>query len=89
MTRLEPRKELVTAVLLLVFGVAILPALIYLVGTLVVGPYEDGSGISGLYGKLFQALIEPQAAAWLLILSPYVVVVLLRAVIALGPRKSM
>jgi hypothetical protein len=82
------RKELITAMLLLAFGIALLPALIYFVGTTVVGPFEDAYGLAGLYTNLLQALVEPQVAAWLLVVSPYLVVQLLRAVIALRPSRG-
>lgn len=86
---MDARKELTAAVVLLIFGVAVLPALIYLVGVIIIGPYEGDGGIGGLYGSLLRALGEPQAAAWLLILSPYAVVQLLRAALLLRPRKTM
>jgi len=79
----NPRRELVAAALLILFGLAALPGLIYLVGTTIIGAYENEGGIGTFYDSIFQALTSPRATAWLLILSPYFVVQLLRAVVAL------
>ena len=83
MIRLDPKKELLAAALSFGFGLGVLPALIYLVGTVVVGTYEGDGGLAALYSELFRALGDTQAAAWLLVLSPYLVVQLLRAACAL------
>lgn len=69
-------KEALLAVALLAFGLICLPALIYLVGQQIVGPYDDG--IFGLYQAIGDSLIAGNGFAWILVLSPYVSVLLLR-----------
>jgi hypothetical protein len=69
-------KEVLLAVALLAFGMIGLPPLIFLVGQQVVGAYEDG--IVGLYQAIGNALVAGNAFAWILILSPYLSVLLVR-----------
>ena len=69
-------KETLLALALLAFGLICLPALIYLVGQQVVGEYQSGS--LGLYQAIGEALIEGNVFAWILVLSPYLTVQLLR-----------
>jgi hypothetical protein len=75
--------ELSLAALLFCFGLTLLPLSIYWVGSFVVGPYSDTTGIMGLLGAIWTGLGQGQPSAWLLVLSPYVVVQLARLTRAL------
>jgi hypothetical protein len=70
--------ELAVALVSLVFGVALLPLLIFYVGVATLGRYE-GAGPLHLYGSLFAGLKEGSPAAWLVILGPYGLYLLFRA----------
>lgn len=77
------KSELVVFAVLFAFGLLALPALVYLVGLEVVGAYEGPDGIWSLYAAILAALARGAIAAWLLVLSPYVVIQLLRVLAAL------
>lgn len=72
------RKELLIAAALLGFGALLLPYAIYIVGQQIVGEYEGDGGPVGLGVAIWTGLVQGQWAAWLLVLSPYVVIQLLR-----------
>ncbi len=72
------RFEIVLASILLAFGLFILPALIYIVGTLLLGPYGEKAGLGRFYADFFGDLIEPSGRAWALALGPFVLVSVLR-----------
>lgn len=74
-------KEAVIALAALALGLIGLPAMVYLVGQLLVGEYE--AGLSGFYEAIGAALVEGRWYAWLLVLSPYIVIQLLRFVFRL------
>jgi len=71
------RNEAILAGLLLAFGLFILPVAIYFVGLQIIGNYEGGGAV-GLVLELWSALVRADAVAWVLVLSPYFVVQLLR-----------
>lgn len=66
-------RELVLGLLLLGIGAMALPLAVYWVGQQVVGEYGTGGGPFDLLNDLWTALARAEAAAWLLVLSPYVV----------------
>jgi hypothetical protein len=70
--------ELVAALVSLVFGVALMPILIFYAGVAILGRYE-GAGLGHLYGSVFAGLKEGSTAAWLVILGPYTLFLLFRA----------
>jgi hypothetical protein len=70
--------ELVVAGVSLAFGVALMPVLIFYVGVATLGRYE-GAGLAHLYASLFAGLKEGSPAAWLVILGPYALYLLFRA----------
>jgi hypothetical protein len=78
-------KEAVLAALLLALGLLALPAAIFVVGRQIMGPYEGENGLASLAGAIWTALGTGQPAAWALVLSPYLVVQLVR--LALGLRR--
>jgi len=69
-------KETLLALALLAFGLFCLPAMVFLVGQQLVGEYENG--LLGLYEAIADALISGNGFAWILILSPYLTVQLIR-----------
>lgn len=71
------KNEAILAVLLFAFGLFVLPVAIYFVGQQIIGDYE-GDGVIGLVLALWSALVRADAVAWILVLSPYLVVQLLR-----------
>jgi hypothetical protein len=86
MNRTTAAREVFLALGLIACGLIVLPAIVYLVGTQVVGPYS--AGISGFYGAIGDALATGRAFAWLLILSPYLCFLLLRTCLWLRPSRQ-
>jgi hypothetical protein len=75
------RRELIIAGVLAAIGLIALPLAIYFVGQRIVGPY-GGEGTEGgsldLSASIWAAMAGGDWAAWLLVLSPYVFVQLIR-----------
>jgi hypothetical protein len=76
-------RETWIAATLLAFGVLALPPAIYLVGQQVFGPYDAEGGLTSLVDRVWLDLAQGEPVAWLLVLSPYVVVQLGRASLTL------
>lgn len=70
-------KELLIAAILLSFGTLLLPVAVFMVGQQILGSYEGG-GVADLSQAVWSALLAGRASAWLLVLSPYLVIQLLR-----------
>jgi hypothetical protein len=62
--------ELGLAALGLLFGVGIMPVLIFYAGIATLGRY-DGANLGQLYRSLFVGLGQPSIAAWVVLLGPY------------------
>ena len=62
--------ELGLAALGLLFGVSIMPALIFYAGVATLGRYE-GASLGRLYHSLFAGLAQPSIASWVVFLGPY------------------
>ena len=75
---LRLKRELAIAAVLLAFGLVVLPYAIYFVGVQIIGDYESEDGALGLGLTIWSALAGGEWAAWVLVLSPYAVVQLLR-----------
>lgn len=74
------RKELILAAVLIAVGIAVLPAAIYQVGQRLLGEYStEGAGVLHLYGQILRDMGAGRPAAWLLVLSPWLGILLLRA----------
>ena len=71
---------------LLLFGVVLLPVLVYAVGQAVFGAYE-GDGFGGFYDNLAGRLGRGEGAAWFLVLSPLIGITLVR-LLAWGWRRT-
>lgn len=73
------RRELLLAGVLIPAGLFIVPMAIFFTGQTLLGSYsEDGQGIGHLYGTVFGDLAAGSLFAWLLVLSPWLGVQLLR-----------
>ena len=72
------RKQTLIAMMLLGFGLLPLPVMVYWVGTQVVGPYEAEGGLWALVGNVWGDLTSGNPLAWILVLSPYLIIQLLR-----------
>jgi hypothetical protein len=70
--------ELLAAGVALIVGVALMPILIFYVGVATLGRYE-GASVGATYASVFSGLKEPSLAAWLVILGPYALYLLFRA----------
>lgn len=70
--------EMIAAGLCLAVGVALMPILIFYIGVATLGRYE-GAGVGPLYASVFAGLREPSLAAWSVILGPYALFLLFRA----------
>jgi len=70
-------REALAAALALALGSALLPAVIYLAGTTLLGRY-DGASLARTYSTVFSGLSAPSPAAWIVLLGPYLLYQLLR-----------
>jgi len=75
-------RELVIAGIMLIIGLVAVPIAVYFVGQAVVGPYQDDGGLVSLLGQVWTELFDFRIAAWILVLSPYAIVLLLRAAVS-------
>ena len=73
------QREVAFAAGALAFGLLVLPPAIYFVGVRMLGDYEGG-GLMGLSEAIWADLLSLRLPAWLLVLSPYLVLLLARAV---------
>ena len=73
------RRELIVLGVLAAIGFLLLPMAVYLVGQQILGDYStDGRGIWSLYGHVYGDLASGSMWAWLLCLSPWLTVTLVR-----------
>jgi len=79
--------ELVLAITLIAFGLVGLPIAVYWVGQVVIGEYESDGGAGGLVGAVWDGLGSGSAPAWILVLSPYVVIQLFRTALAVARKR--
>ena len=86
MNRTKLARESLLAIGLIAVGLIVLPAIVYFVGQRVIGPYSDGIG--GLYAALGDALITGNVFAWILVLSPYLCILLIRCFWWLRPPRK-
>jgi hypothetical protein len=69
--------EAVTLGLAVLFGLLIMPVLIYIAGSLVLNAYDNG-GVFALYFDFFKGLFEPRPSCWIVLLGPFVFLTLFR-----------
>lgn len=82
------RFELVFASVWLAIGLFALPAVIYTVGTMALGPYGENAGLGRFYGDFFRDLALPSIRAWTLVLGPLIIVSLIRLIFVGVHRKA-
>jgi hypothetical protein len=70
--------ELVAAGVGLLLGVTLMPVLIFYAGVAALGRF-DGASLPNLYASLFAGLREASTASWVVILGPYGLYLLFRA----------
>ena len=75
------KRELTIAAVLLLIGLVPVPIAVYFVGQAVVGPYEGAAGLFGIMGQIVADLTGFRLGAWILVLSPYLIIQLLRVAI--------
>ena len=73
------RREVAIAAGCLAFGLIVLPLAVYVVGQRVLGEYAADSGALGLAESIWRDFLSLRLPAWLLVLSPYLTLQLLRA----------
>ncbi len=81
------KREILIAIVLLAIGLAALPAAIYLVGQQIMGPYESEAGLTGLMDHIWADLTAGAPQAWLLVLSPWLVIQTARLAMRIGRRR--
>lgn len=74
------RFELIFASLWLAFGLFLLPALIFSVGSALLGTYGENAGLSTFYIDFFGDLADGSGRAWSIALGPLVLIYLIRAI---------
>lgn len=82
------RFELIFASVWIGFGLLALPALIYWIGAMLLGPYGETAGLGTFYLDFFRDLAEPTARAWTLLLGPWVTVSVLRLIFRTKPGTA-
>ncbi|MGI9291404.1 MAG: hypothetical protein ACR2QG_09055 [Gammaproteobacteria bacterium] len=51
-----------------------IPVIIYIGGSIIVGPYEGQSGLIGMMGNIYVDALRLKLSAWVLLLSPLLLV---------------
>lgn len=84
------KKELLIFSILFFIGALVLPFCIYIVGQSVIGEYSPDSGAFGLVMAIWGDLTRFRLGAWILVLSPWAVISLLRLAIGFlrAPARS-
>jgi len=76
--KFRPGKELFIATVVLALSLTLLPVAVYFVGVRVVGDYAADGSVWDLLYHVWTDLVEVRLSAWLLVLSPYLIILLLR-----------
>ena len=69
--------EAVTFGLAMLVGLLVMPALIFIAGSVTLGSYANG-GLFSLYGDFFAGLFEPRGSFWLVLAGPFVFLTVFR-----------
>jgi hypothetical protein len=83
------KRELVIAAVLFGFGFLALPFAIYWVGTELIGEYAPEANVLTLAERIWTDLLRLEPVAWLLVLSPYAVLQLMRLTRRVWRRRSV
>jgi hypothetical protein len=83
------RFELIFASVWLAIGLFVVPALVFWVGIVLLGPYGDGrgAGMATFYGDFYADLASGEVRAWVLALGPLLLITLIRGVF-IGARSK-
>ena len=76
--RTNLQKELVIAGVLIGFAVLVLPLGVFWVGQGLIGQYAPGAGMLDLAESIWWELMQLRIGAWILVLSPYLIVQIAR-----------
>ena len=80
----RPGRELAIGVAALLAGALLMPLLIWVAGSVALGPYANG-GYFALLGDFLRGLVTGSLACWIVLAGPYAVISLLRLLrLALG-----
>ena len=74
------KKESLLFLYLFLAGILLLPIAIYSIGYALFGEYS-GTGFSAFYGSLHSSLRSGELAVWFLVLSPYLILQIIRGAI--------
>ena len=74
------KKESLLFLYLFLAGILLLPIAIYFIGFTLFGEYS-GTGFSAFYGSLHSSLRSGELAVWFLVLSPYLILQLIRGAV--------
>ena len=74
------QKEVFLALACILFGLLLLPALIYMVGAQLLGAYGGGPHIGSFYGDYFRNLVAGTGRTWFIVLSPYLFLMIMRGI---------
>jgi hypothetical protein len=77
------RRELIALGASLAVGLLLVPPLLWLAGARALGPYSGG-GIAALFANFFRGLASGSLAFWLVALGPFLVLTVLRALLAVA-----
>lgn len=83
------QRETAIAAVALGFGFVVLPFAIFFVGQSVIGDYASDAGAMTLAETIWRDLFALRLPAWLLVLSPYIMVQLLRWIRRIWRPKSL
>lgn len=83
------QREAAIAAVAIGFGALVLPFAIYFVGQSMIGDYAPDAGAMALAESIWLDLAALRPAAWLLVLSPYVTLQLLRWIRRIWRPKSL
>jgi len=76
--RSRARFELAFASGLLAFGLFALPAIVFVVGVTLLGPYGENRGMGAFYANFFRDLAEPSGRTWAIAIGPLLLVSVVR-----------
>jgi len=74
------RFELIFASIWLAIGLFAMPAVVFFVGSSLLGPYGENAGLGRFYADFFGDLAEPSLRAWSIALGPLALVSLVRGI---------
>jgi len=80
-------KQFGISVMLVLLSLIIVPVCAYLFGGLIVGPYEGDGRLPGYLGKIISRAFSGDRSAWILMLTPSIIVSIWSIVIWQGRRQ--